>query len=95
MAPAQAAATLAKNLTVSMRAYYDKGSAGVRITKVTCTLAANERTGRCSAHFTNPTKTILGVFQLRETINVANGEVKTKTVSVRCVRAASRKTVIC
>lgn len=93
--PSQAAVLLGKNLTTSMRAYYDKEADGPRITKVTCTLAANERTGHCTAHFTNPAKTILGVFQLRETIDVATQEISTKTLSTSCTIAATGKPVSC
>jgi hypothetical protein len=65
------------------------------ITMVTCTLAADVRSGHCVAHFTIPAKAIRGVYQMRETLNLVTHTATTKTLSATCTFAKTGKPVTC
>jgi hypothetical protein len=78
------AARLAKSLKTSMQAYYHKGTPGLKITTVTCKIAASGATARCHAHFTVKSERAVGVFQVAATIDRSTGGVRTRTLSVTC-----------
>ena len=86
---------LAQTLKHSMQAFYDKAEPGLELTRVSCELASNERSGHCVAHYTVVKRHLLGVFQLAETIDTSTGDVHTKTLSAKCTSSRTGKTVSC
>ncbi len=84
---------LAQSLKRSMQAFYDKAEPGLELTRVSCVLASNGRSGHCVAHYTLASRHLLGVFQLAETIDPASGEVHTKTLSAKCTSSRTGKAV--
>jgi hypothetical protein len=88
-------AMLAARLKANMQAFYTKAAPGLKITTVSCRIAANRASARCAAHFTVTAKQAIGVFQVAVAINTATGGVQTKTLSATCKDAKTGAKLTC
>ena len=86
---------LAASLKGSMSTYYAKAEPGLKITTVTCKIAAAGTTARCQAKFTMVAKRAKGVFQLAIQIDRSTGGVTTHTVSAKCADAKTNRAISC
>jgi len=86
---------LASRLKANMQAYYTKAAPGLKITTVSCKIAANRASARCAAHFTVSAKEAVGVFQVAVAIDTATGGVQTKTLSSACKDARTGAKLTC
>ncbi len=97
-APAGAATPatmLAKTLKGSMQKYYGKTVPGLRITSVTCKIAAARTSALCRAHFTVESERAVGVFKVSALIDRSTGGVRTKTLSAACYDSKTGAKLTC
>jgi hypothetical protein len=92
--PAQKVATRLKPLLVStLKKQYP--SLKVTFTKITCKLAANEKTGRCAAYFQIPAARAIGAFTIGLTINTATGKLTWKQLAAVCKDSSTGQKLAC
>jgi hypothetical protein len=85
---------LATALKRSMQSTYRTTVPGLAFGRVTCTLGANPRNGRCKARFTYPAREFDGVYQVTASID-RRGGVRWRATSVACTSIRTGKKVAC
>jgi hypothetical protein len=86
---------LAAKLKADMQSYYTKTQPGLKLTRVTCTIAKPGTSARCQARFAVPKQRAVGLFVLAIKIDTATGGVTTKTVSATCKDAKTGAKLSC
>jgi hypothetical protein len=89
------AVRLASALKRSMQASYKTAVPGLVFRRVTCTLTANMRSGRCRAGFSYPPREFDGVYQITASINAKTGGVRWRATSVACTSTRTGKKIPC
>ena len=84
-----------KAVKTSMQKTYKTTVPGLVFHRVSCTLAANLKSGRCKASFTYPAQHLNGVYQVAATIQQKTGGVRWRATSVSCTSSRTGKKVDC
>ncbi len=90
--PAQNAA-FAKELRTDIKPTFAKEAKALHLGSVTCSLAADGKTARCKAHFTDPAAKVEVVYTV--TASIKGRTIKWSARSPVCRTATSHKPVAC